>query len=233
MTISMTPLSDYKGGGTYFEHMSSDNDDNVIHMDVGHGTFRPGSVRHGGHTVKEGTRYILGAFLLLVDKVEHVRRLKNKGSEYRKKGDLEKAEKYFMWALAINPKCTTCIKDWAEIHLTKKEYKQAEIKLRRALELLEFKDSDALFTLGVALSELGKEDESMDAYMKSLSLNAQDAELCYNLGIQFGKRKDYNKEFDMYSKAVAVDSKFGGAWVNWGVGLAERGQLDEVRVMNK
>ena len=223
MTISMTPLDNYEGGGTYFEHM-----ENVIHMNVGHGTFRPGSVRHGGYTVKQGTRYILGAFLLLEDRVEHVRRLKNKGSEYRTQGDLDSAEKYFKWALAINPKCTTCMKDWAEIHLAKKEYVQAEDKLRQALDLLEQKDSDALFTLGVVLSSQGKEQESMDAYLKSFELNAQDAELCYNLGIQFGKRKEYEKEFEMYEKAIEVDEKFGGAWVNWGVGLAERGQLDQV-----
>jgi len=66
MTLAMTPKNDYVGGGTFFEHMGNDN---VLPMDVGHGTFRPGSVRHGGHRVTEGTRYILGAFLLIDDRV--------------------------------------------------------------------------------------------------------------------------------------------------------------------
>jgi hypothetical protein len=105
MTLAMTPQSDYSGGGTFFEHMGVDN---VLAMDVGHGTFRPGSVRHGGHPVTSGKRYILGAFLLLEDRVEHVRRLKNRGSELRRSGDLDGAEQHFEWALAINPKCTTC-----------------------------------------------------------------------------------------------------------------------------
>ena len=55
-----------------------------------------------------GVRYILGAFLLLEDRVEHVRRLKNRGADLRKNGKLDEAIKHFEWALAINPKCTTC-----------------------------------------------------------------------------------------------------------------------------
>ena len=53
MTLAMTPEKEYDGGGTYFEHMGVDN---VLQMDVGHGTFRPGSVRHGGHRVHRSER---------------------------------------------------------------------------------------------------------------------------------------------------------------------------------
>lgn len=205
MTLAMTPISEYEGGGTFFEHM-----DTIIPMDVGHGTFRPGSVRHGGHKVVKGTRYILGAFLLIEDRVEHVRRLKNRGSELRRKSDLEGAARHFEWALAINPKCTTCLKDWAEILLTQKKYNEAEEKMRKVLELLEEKDSDALFSLGVILSEAGRDDESIDAYIKSVKLNAEDAELCYNLGIKLGAKGDKKAEMAMYARATNVNPKFGG-----------------------
>ena len=94
MTLAMTRKEDYTGGGTFFEHMGANE---IVEMDVGHGTFRPGSVRHGGHKVTSGVRYILGAFLLIEDKPEHVRRLKNRGSEIRKAGDLDNAAKYFEW----------------------------------------------------------------------------------------------------------------------------------------
>ncbi len=224
MTLAMTPKDDYVGGGTFFEHMGDD----VIPMDVGHGTFRPGSVRHGGHKVTKGTRYILGAFLLIEDRVEHVRRLKNRGSELRRIPDLEGAAKHFEWALALNPKCTTCLKDWAEILLTQKRYDEAEAKLRRVLELLEEKDSDALFSLGVILSEAGKDDESIEAYTKSVKLNAEDAELCYNLGIKLGAKGDVKAEMAMYARATNADPSFGGAWLNWGTALAESGNLEDV-----
>lgn len=230
MTLAMTPSDEYVGGGTFFEHMGSDR---ILEMDVGHGTFRPGSVRHGGHKVTAGTRYILGAFLLIEDRVEHVRRMKNRGSEMRQSQnhDIEGAAKHFEWALAINPKCTTCMKDLAEVRLAQNRLSDAEHLLRKALELLEEKDSDALFSLGVVLSEAGKDEESIDAYMKSVKLNADDAELCYNLGIKLGARGDLKSEMTMYAKAVSVDPKFGGGWLNWGTSLAESGNFEDAEVM--
>jgi len=39
--------------------------------------------------VSSGDRYILGAFLLLADKVEHVRRLNNQGRDARARMDLQ------------------------------------------------------------------------------------------------------------------------------------------------
>ena len=97
-----------------------------------------------------GERYILGAFLLISDRVEHVRRLNNQGREARNQGDLSQARRcslhchtvatstaarlqalvyvvaaspacgwlqarrLFKWALKLNPKCATCLKNWAE-----------------------------------------------------------------------------------------------------------------------
>jgi tetratricopeptide (TPR) repeat protein len=202
--LAMTPQDDYVGGGTFFEHMEE-----PLEMDVGHITVRPGSVRHGGHKVTKGTRYILGAFLLIKDRVEHVRRLKNRGSKFRRKQDLYNAAKHFEWALAINPKCTTCLKDWAEIIMTQKKYIQAELKIREALRLLENRDSDALFSLDVILSEAGKDEESIIAYTQSVELNAEDSELCYNLGIKLGDKGEKTGKMTMYARATQ-----GGAWLN-------------------
>jgi tetratricopeptide (TPR) repeat protein len=228
MTLAMTPQDEYTGGGTFFEHL-----DEVLPMDVGKGTFRPGSVRHGGHRVTNGTRYILGAFLLLQDRVEHVRRLKNRGSELRRKGDMVGAARHFEWALAINPRCVSCLKDSAEILLASKDYVGAEKKIREALALLENKDSDALFTLGLLLSEQGRDDESIAAYQKSVALNAEDVELCYNLGIKLGAKGKTKEEMEMYARATQVDPKYGGAWLNWGTALAEAGNMDDVSIGNK
>lgn len=223
LTVAMTPQSQYTGGGTFFEHM-----DGILPMDVGHATLRPGSVRHGGHRVTGGTRYILGAFLLIEDRPEFVRQLKNKGSELRRVNDLQTAAKYFEWALALNPSCTTCLKDWGEILHAQKQYAQAEEKIRKALELLENKDSDALFTLGVLLSSQGRDEESIEAYQQSVNLNAEDAELCYNLGIKLGAKQKIKEEMEMYAKAVQADPQFGGAWLNWGTALAEGGNFEDV-----
>ena len=95
------------------------------------------------------------------------------------------------------------------------------------------RDSDALFSLGVILSATGKDDESIDAYRKSVELNADDAELCYNPGIKLGERGDQKAEMIMYAHATQVDPKFGGTWLNWGTTLAESGNIDDASVTNE
>lgn len=120
------------------------------------------------------------------------------------------------------------LKDWGEILHTRKEFAKAEEKLREALELLENQDSDALFSLGVLLSEQGRDDESIEAYRRSIMLNAEDAELCYNLGIKLGARGNIEEEIAMYEAATKLEPEFGGPWINWGTILAEKGDLDGV-----
>ncbi|KAL3941712.1 MAG: hypothetical protein SGARI_000506, partial [Bacillariaceae sp.] len=167
------------------------------------------------------------------DRVEHVRRLKNRGSELRRSGNLAAAAQHFEWALALTPRCTTCLKDWAEILHKQKEYTAAESQILQALELLEYKDSDALFTLGLLLSEQGRDTECLEAYQKSLALNSEDAELLYNLGVKIGDQPnaDRNEEMIMYKKCTEIDPSYGGAWLNLGTALAEQGNLDDAEVM--
>jgi len=183
--------------------------------------------------VTAGDRYILGAFLLIADRVEHVRRLQNQGREARGRGDLRKARLLYKWALRINPKCATCLKNWAEALTTTpdetpvspKLAAAAEDKLRRALELLP-RDSDAMFSLGTLLSSQGRDDEAMDLYQQSLAINADDHELCYNLGVQLGNRGRYDEEIAMYERALRIKRDFGRAWSNLGVALASTGNLN-------
>ena len=46
INLLLSDPADFAGGGTYFEHLNRSLD-----MPQGHVTFRPGSVRHGGHPV--------------------------------------------------------------------------------------------------------------------------------------------------------------------------------------
>ena len=95
MTLARERADYVSGGGTFYEHLGGDG---IVEMDAGHVTLRPGSVRHGGHKVKKGERYILGAFLLIADRVEHVRRLNLQGSAARERGDAAGAARIFEWA---------------------------------------------------------------------------------------------------------------------------------------
>jgi hypothetical protein len=108
LTLALSPEDEYTGGGTFFEHLG----DEPLAMGVGHATFRPGSVRHGGHAVTAGERYIIGAFILIEDKVEHVRRLNNQGRALRGTGNSAEAAKFFDWGLKINPKSVLSMFSW-------------------------------------------------------------------------------------------------------------------------
>ena len=66
LTLALSPRANYTGGGTFFEHMGAEH---VLPMEQGFCTMRPGSVRHGGHPVVGGDRYIVGAFMLIADQV--------------------------------------------------------------------------------------------------------------------------------------------------------------------
>jgi len=174
-----------------------------------------------------------GAFLLIADRVEHVRRLNNQGRAYRARGDMRAARLAFKWALRVNPKCATCLKNWAEALSSTPDESPAppklaaaaEEKLNRALELLP-DDSDAWFSLGVLLSSQGRSDDSLAAYKKALATNADDHELCYNVGVQLGDRGQLEAEIQMYRQALAIKPDFGQAWSNLGVALASSGNLD-------
>ena len=58
LTIALNALGEYDGGGTYFEELGR-----VLRPDCGGIVCFPGSLRHGGHTVTRGVRYIIAAFL--------------------------------------------------------------------------------------------------------------------------------------------------------------------------
>lgn len=172
ITLALSPSESYEGGGTFFEHLGRQ----PLEMDVGGATFRPGSVRHGGAAVKAGERYILGAFMLIEDRVEHVRRLKNRGAERRRAGDEEGARELFHFALAINPRCVTCLKDLAELETNAGNLNEASRHLMSALDLTP-DDSDALFSLGVLRTKQNRTSDALESYRKAATLCPDDHEV--------------------------------------------------------
>ena len=218
LTLALSSKSDFTGGGTFFEHI-----ENIVEMNEGEVTIRPGSIRHGGNKVSSGTRYVLGAFFLLEDKVEHVRRFKNRGAKARTKLDYNEAERFFGIALAINAKCVTCLKDLSELYLVQDRLDEALATLQRALDLVE-QDSDALFSMGVIYSKLNRDSDSIVAYEKSVEINSDDFELWYNLAMKY-EETNRTRAFEMYEQCLSCNPAYGPAYINLGTLQAEEGNF--------
>jgi len=171
--------------------------------------------------------------LLIEDRVEHVRRLQNQGRAARGRGDLARARRLFKWALKLNPRCATCLKNWAEAitaqasggPLSPALADAAEEKLRRSLALLP-EDSDAWYSLGRVLSERGNREGAVEAYRRSLAITSDDADACFNLAVLVGDGGDASEEIALLRRALSAKPDHGQAWGNLGVALASAGDLD-------
>jgi len=227
-TIALSPRGDYEGGGTYFEHI-----DRVIDMDQGHVTFRPGSVRHAGAAISSGLRYIIGGFIAVDDRVEHVRRLTDRGNRAVvhngpdvTPADLEHAARLYELGLRLNPDCPTCHENLADVHLRLDRNEEAEVALRRHVALLP-KDSDGFYSLGLALRSQDKEAEAVVAYQTALAIEPHDFQCTMGLAGAHGALGQFDDEKAQYQRAVALKPDSVKAHMNLAVAHSSFGEAAE------
>ncbi|KAL1510698.1 hypothetical protein AB1Y20_006993 [Prymnesium parvum] len=225
-TVALSPSHAFQGGGTYFEHI-----DQVIDMEQGQATFRPGSVRHAGSTVTGGLRYVIGGFIAVADQVEHVRRLNERGNRLLldpavDEHGLRRAARLFNWSLALNPSCSLCHQNAADALLRLGEPERAEHALRAQLQLLP-RDSDAHFALGVALRAQSRHDEAAAAYEAALAIQPRDFEAWVNLAAVRGALSQVEAETNAYQRAVALRPAETVAWLNLGISYTAADKLAE------
>jgi len=223
-TIALSRPDSFEGGGTYFEHIGR-----VIDMDQGHATFRPGSVRHAGSTVHAGLRYVVGGFIAVSDKVEHVRRLNERGNRILLQdpgtAELEQAGRLFEWAIRLNGQCSLCHQNMADVHLRLDRPQDAEKSSRTQIQLLP-KDSDAYFALGVSLRAQSRNGEAGEAYKAALAIQPNDYETRINLAAVLAEAEDFEGEAENYQRALELRPHEAKAWLNLGISYNAQGRND-------
>ena len=229
-TIALSRPDSFEGGGTYFEHI-----DQVVDMGQGHATFRPGSVRHAGSTVLSGLRYVVGGFIAVSDKVEHVRRLNERGNRILLHPDpslaeLGRAGSLFGWAITLNADCSLCHQNMADVQLRLDQPIKAEASSRAQLRLLP-RDSDAYFALGVSLKAQSRDAEAADAYKSALAIQPNDFETRINLAAILGDLNDFEGEAESYQKALQLRPHEAKAWLN--LGISYNNQVLALRIATK
>ena len=100
MIVPLNDCSEYKGGGTYIEPLSKS-----IVLPQGHALLHPSAVRHAGHRLTAGERWVLVVFLSTREprREEHSRRFKERARAMGESGDLMGELAVLRHALRLSP----------------------------------------------------------------------------------------------------------------------------------
>jgi tetratricopeptide (TPR) repeat protein len=83
------------------------------------------------------------------------------------------------------------------------------------------------FNEGNALYDLGKHDEAIKAYDRSISINPQYAEAWNNKGNALYGLGKYDEAIKAYDQAISINPQYANAWNNKGVALQALGRTSE------
>ena len=215
-TIALSPADAFEGGGTYFEHLGK-----IVDMPQGHATFRPGAVRHAGSAVSAGVRYVIGGFIAVADKVEHVRRLNERGNKIllaspNEMGLLE-AERLFRWGLLLNANCSLCHQNLGDTYLRLEQPADAEASLKHQIQLLP-RDSDAYFALGNAIrgQGAGRHADALAAYESAVAITPNDYESHLGRADMFSALERPLDEIAAFRAAAQIKPNDVRIWLNIG-----------------
>jgi len=190
-------------------------------------------VRHAGAPIASGLRYIIGGFIAVDDRVEHVRRLNDRGNRlYADNGaevtpaHIEQAIRLFQLALELNPRCPTCHEHLADAYLRVDKNAEAEAALRRQLSVVP-KNSDNWYSLGLALRSQDREAEAVGAYQAALEIEPKDFQCTMGLAGAHGALGQYEEEKLQYLRAVQLKPDSVKAHLNLGIAHSSFNEAEE------
>jgi tetratricopeptide (TPR) repeat protein len=130
VTVALNEEREYEGGGMWIEPL-----DHVVHLDKGHAVTFASNIRHGGHRVRAGLRYILVGFLLYEGYVEHDRRLLEASQHLRAQGKQQDAIALCEKVLDVNPRRQEAWNNLGVLQRDAGRYAEATRSLRAALDI--------------------------------------------------------------------------------------------------
>src|ERR1035437_2239344 len=89
-------------------------------------------------------------------------------------------------------------------------------------------DSVGWFNKGLALDNLNKSDEAINAYEKAIEINPQDSDAWTGKGLALDNLNKYDEAIKAFDKAIEINPQDSYAWDGKGIALGGLGKYDEV-----
>ena len=240
-TIALSPLSDYDGGGTWFQGLeaprdelgvSSDssvtnvnNNGGVLAMDVGQITIRPGGVKHCGYAVTRGTRYIIGGFCIHRKRPEPVRMLLQRTAESE--------EEYRMLleaAIVLNPGCAASYNFLANSYIASGNSDMAQQIFEYCLENVDPTSSEVAYALASLYVDKQMYSKAAECLAICLHVDPLDIEAIMMAATVSSHLGDPNRESLYYHEIIGIpDAKAtvkASAYCN--LGVLHQGEESEI-----
>jgi tetratricopeptide (TPR) repeat protein len=222
-TIALNQRNDdYQGGGTWFEglqqtprtKLDDGDDDNkhhsVLEMNVGQVTIRPGGVRHCGHAVTQGVRYIIGGFCMRVDKMEPVRQLLGLASELLQQQDETNPdywthiEQLLYAALTLNPYFDGIYTHLARLYQKCRQPEKARQVLEHCHAHVNPKSGEVAYSLGLLCLEQGDYDQVQSCMRVCLEADANDIDAMALMAQVISQRRLQQRESSESSSSLQM-----------------------------
>ena len=145
----------------------------------------------------------------------------NKGLNYQKQGEFEKALQNFNQAIQLNPDLAEAYSNRAVIYSKQGNFEKALQDANKAIQI----DPDlaaAYGNRGAIYHEQGKLEKALQDYNRTIQLDPDDAKGYYNRGAIYDKQGNLEKALQNFDQAIQIDPEFAIAYTNRGVIYAKR-----------
>jgi len=210
-TIALNRGDEYDGGGTLIEALmgaGGGGDGAVQRVGRGHVVLHPGAVRHGGHPITRGLRYVLVFFIFDADTVDH-----DRYCVLRANGFLSKA---------LRIQSNSAYRD--EILRAAVAAYRAAISLGSSTEVAHVGMGQALLELGRSSGGAAATVSAVDALLAAVALAPTNAHSLSTLSTALQMSGRLAEALEFASAAAAADPLSAAAHNNHGLLLATVGR---------
>lgn len=153
----------------------------------------------------------------------------NRGVDWAKKGELDRAIEDFNQALRQKPDYAPTYAIRGLVWIKKRDYDSAIEDFNQSLRLNPDVGNAwcAYSNRGFAWSEKGEYDRAIKDYDEALRLKPDDADTYYNRGIAWQKKLDYDKAIADYTHTLRLDANRADAYYNRGCDWGNKGEYDK------